>query len=136
MRTTSGRAAGARSSSSRPLPTDTTRYPSGSSMLSSAWLSHVPELAISTAGGRGNGVPLTGGQPAAVFRGSRPAGVHDSLRDARPDVEPAARHLLDGLGEVFPRLGLEHEPPHARAYRVRHQTVLLERRQHHDLGFR
>src|SRR6266568_1175918 len=114
MRTTSGRAAGARSSSSRPLPTDTTRYPSGSSMLSSAWLSHVPEL---------HDLTLTRGQPAAVLRGGRPAGVHDGLRDACPDVEPAARHLLDGLGEVFPRLGLEHEPPHARAYRVRHQTV-------------
>src|SRR2546426_11609746 len=56
MRTTSGRAAGARSRSSRPLATDRTRYPSGSSMLSSAWLSHVPALARSTTGERVKGV--------------------------------------------------------------------------------
>jgi len=56
MRITSGRAADARSSSSRPLPKDTTRYPSGSSMLSSAWLSDVPEFASSTTGERVNGM--------------------------------------------------------------------------------
>src|SRR2546427_141077 len=56
MRTTSGRAAGARSRSSRPPPTETTRYPRGSSMLSSAWLSHVPEVARSTTGERVKGM--------------------------------------------------------------------------------
>src|SRR5207247_1498162 len=32
------------------------------------------------------------------------------------------------------RLGLEHEPPHARLDRVRHQALLLQGREHHDLG--
>ena len=67
MRTTSGRAAGARSSSSRPLPTETTRYPSGSSMLSSDWLSHVPEFAMSTTGERVNGA--RGGNVGSQGRG-------------------------------------------------------------------
>jgi len=69
------------------------------------------------------------------LRSSAPAaaGIHHGLRDARPDVKPAARHLLDGLGEVLARLGLEHEPPHAGADRLRHQALLLERREHHDL---
>src|SRR5437867_8156378 len=56
MMTTSGRAADARSKSSRPLPANTTRYPSGSSMLSSAWLSQLPEFARSTTGERVNGM--------------------------------------------------------------------------------
>src|SRR5439155_17065814 len=76
---------------------------------------------------------LTGGQAAEVVRRRSPAGIHDGLRDARPHVEPAARHLLDGLGEVLSRLGLEYEAPHARADRFRDQALLLECREHHDL---
>src|SRR3989442_2986970 len=44
---------------------------------------------------------LTRGQPAPVLRRGGPAGIHHGLRDARPHVETAARHLLDGLGEVL-----------------------------------
>src|SRR6266571_3458963 len=58
------------------------------------------------------------------------------LHDARAHVETAARHLLDGLSEVLARLGLEHEPPHPRLDRVRHQALLLKGREHHDLGSR
>src|SRR5438034_11782574 len=57
---------------------------------------------------------LTRGQPAPVLDRGGAASIHHGLRDARPHVETAARHLLDGLGEVLARLGLEHEPPHPR----------------------
>src|ERR1700704_1285595 len=105
MRTTSGRAAGARSRSSRPLPTDTTPYPSGSSMMSSAWLSHVPELARSTTGGRVKGVRgdiliecgdgVTGENPAKPLDapGRRPGSGNDQTF---PDgIADQTRNVVD-----------------------------------------
>src|SRR2546430_8562340 len=103
MSTTSGRAAGARSRSSRPLATDRTRYPSGSSMLSSAWLSHVPALARSTTGGRVKGVRRgicagmwgrrRGGEPGETLdaAGRRPGSGRDQ---ALPD------RIADQTGDV------------------------------------
>src|SRR6266540_3747835 len=120
MRTTSGRAAGARSRSSRPPPTDTTRYPSGSSMLSSAWLSHVPEFARSTTGERVNG--MRGGN--VVLSGS---GYCNQCADGAPAGEPGetlaapgekTRGTVDARGDESRgsayRPGLKNVPIHPR----------------------